>query len=387
MSQNTNMTFTLVAGESSGDNLGASLIRGLRVHYPHARFAGIGGPNMMQAGFQSWVDMERLSVNGFVEPIKRLPELLRILLATRDNIASLNPACFIGIDFNFFNLLLAGMVKKRGVRTVHYVSPTVWAWRKSRIKSIKNKVDLMLTLYPFELPIYQKHGIPVEFVGHPRADEISLLEGSKGKSAARAHFNLSPDASVIAILPGSRSSEVRYSAPDFIAAAKLLKSEIGTVVFIIPAANARRGGQIQRMIQAQAPNLPITLVHGEARAAMQAADVVMVNSGTATLEAMLLKKPMVMSYRLGAITFALVSRLVDTQFFALPNILSQKPLVKELIQAEATPANLAGAVMAALNSDKQEALLDQFDKIHRTLRKNSAHCAAAAIRRLVDNDG
>jgi len=378
------LRFILLAGEASGDNLGASLIQGLKARYPDARFEGIGGENMIQAGFESWVDIERLSVNGFIEPLKRLPELLRILLSSRDRILAADPVCFIGIDFNFFNLLLAGMLKKRGVKTVHYVSPTVWAWRKGRIKGIKKKVDLMLTLYPFELDIYKKNDINAVFVGHPKADEISPEQDPDVMVAARNHFDLPQDKTVVAILPGSRGSEVALTGPDFLQAAKQVSRAISGIEFIIPAANKNRAAQLKVLIRELSPELKIHLVLGEAKRVMQAADVVMVNSGTATLEAMLLKKPMLMSYRLGWFTYAIVSRLVDTRFFALPNILSQKQLVPEFIQETATPENLSRALLKLLRSDEQTSLLETFDTIHRQLRKNAGFSAAEAVSNLVE---
>jgi lipid-A-disaccharide synthase len=374
--------FGLVSGEISGDNLGAALMRSLKVSYPDASFVGVGGPQMITEGMSSECDIEELSVNGFIDPLKRLPTLLRILFKTRDKIIESNATCFVGIDFNFFNLLLAGMLKKRGIKTVHYVSPTVWAWRKGRIKSIAKKIDLMLTLYPFELDIYQKNNIKAVFVGHPKADEISLLEDPDKLVSVREFYNIKENEKVVAILPGSRGSEVAYSAPDFLNAAEMMLVKQPNLRFLIPAANVKRKAQLNELLQDR--RLPLELSVGDARNMMLAADVILVNSGTATLEAMLLKKPMVMSYRLGRFTYAIVSRLVDSKFFALPNILSQKPLVPELIQDDATPEALSSAVLSLLESVDHSGLLNEFDAIHRSLRKNAAKEAAAAIEELIE---
>lgn len=368
----------MLAGEASGDNLGASLINGLRDIEPDVQVVGIGGPRMAEQGLDSWLDINELSVNGFVDPILRFPSLLKILLQTRDRIVAARPDCFVGIDFNFFNLLLAGLLKKRGIRTVHYVSPTVWAWRQGRVKSIAKKIDLMLTLYPFEVDIYRQHGIAAKFVGHPKADEIGLSEGAADQSAARQRLGFNDDDRVIALLPGSRGSEVKFSGPDFIGAALQLTRMNRKNRFIVPAANEKRKQQIEQLVLAENGLLNVKIILGQSKLAMQAANVVLVNSGTATLEAMLLKKPMVMSYRLGSMTYAIVSRLVKTPHFALPNILAGRQLVEEFIQDAATPQALADAVNRLIDRDHTE-LMAAFDEIHRTLRCDAGAEAAKAI--------
>lgn len=375
----------MLAGEASGDNLGASLISGLRSIQPDVRFIGIGGPKMAEQGLDSWLDINELSINGFKDPILRLPSLLKILLQTRDRIVEAQPACFVGIDFNFFNLLLAGMLKKRGIRTVHYVSPTVWAWRQGRVKSIAKKIDLMLTLYPFEVDIYHQHGMAAKFVGHPKADEIDQSQGARGKFAARQALGFAENDRLIALLPGSRGSEVKFSGPDFIGAAVELTRMNEKNRFVVPAANEKRKQQIEDLVLAQNGLLNVKVVLGQSMVAMQASDAVLVNSGTATLEAMLLKKPMVMSYRLGAITYAIVSRLVKTPYFALPNILAGRQLVEEFIQEAATPKTLAVAVNRLIDHDHTE-LMAAFDEIHRTLRCDAGAQAAKAIVTLLQSD-
>lgn len=378
--------FALLAGEISGDNLGVDLIRGLKARFPAARFVGVGGPAMISEGMESWFDISRLSVNGFVDPLKRLPDLIHILREMKRKTIESGALCFIGIDFNFFNLLLEGMLKKQGVKTVHYVSPTVWAWRKGRIKSIAKKVDLMLTLYPFELDIYRENGIDAEFVGHPKAYEYDPLDGITGMLAAQEKYGVSHASHVVAILPGSRSGEVTHTGPDFLRAAIIVAEALPDAMFIIAAANEKRKQQIEQLIElevgSQNTALKVNVVTGDAKVVMQAADLVLVNSGTATLEAMLLRKPMVMSYRLGKITYAIISRLVTTDYFALPNILSQKPLVPEYIQDAATPEVLADAMMALLKQPNNE-LTAAFDEIHQGLRKNSGEVAAQAIAKLI----
>lgn len=333
---------------------------------------------MIAEGLESWVDIDRLSVNGFVEPLKRLPELIRILFMLRSRLLELKPACFIGIDFNFFNLLLAGMLHRGGIRTVHYVSPTIWAWRAGRINRIAKSVDLMLCLYPFETAIYDTHGVSARFVGHPRARDISRNEGVDNQPTCRQQFGFKDDDTVVALLPGSRGSEVAYSGPDFLAAARLVADRVPGCRFIVPAANPKRCDQIQAMLNERI-DLDVTLVTGQSKEVMTAADVVLVNSGTATLEAMLLKKPMVMSYRLGKLTYAMVAWMVTTEFFALPNILAQESLVPEFIQDAATPEALANAVVAMLDPSNRDVLFERFDELHRLLGADAGSEGADAV--------
>ncbi|MEX2489908.1 MAG: lipid-A-disaccharide synthase [Pseudomonadales bacterium] len=372
------LTIGMVAGEASGDNLGGPLLLELTRLDPSLRVCGIGGEKMVAAGLESWIDMDRLSVNGFIDPLKRLPDLIRILLKTRDRMVEEQVDCFVGVDFNFFNLLLASMLHKRGIKTVHYVSPTLWAWRQGRIRRIVKSVDLMLTLYPFETEIYERHGVPVRFVGHPKADEIDPDTGVRNRNSARQKLGYTVDDIVVAVLPGSRGSEVKYSGPDFLRAATLIAARFPEISFVIPAANDRRKQQIRTLVTRFCPGLDIRIVEGEALTAMTASNVVLVNSGTATLEAMLLRRPMVMSYRLGPFTYAIVSRMVKTQWFALPNILAREQLVPELIQDQATPEALAHAVTDLLSND-HSSLLAAFDDIHANLRRDAAVQAAGAI--------
>ena len=374
----------MVAGETSGDNLGAPLIREIKARRPDSEFIGIGGPAMIAAGFESLFNMDRLAVNGIADPLKRLPELIKILLATKQELYRRSPECFIGVDYNFFNGLLEGMMKKAGVKTVHYVSPSVWAWRSSRIRKIVRDVDLMLTLYPFETTIYEAHGVRVKFVGHPRAQEIAMDQGETGKSSARQSLGISVDALVIAILPGSRGSEVTLTGPDFFRTAAMLYQDLHCQ-FVVPAANDRRMLQIRTLWQSLVPEIPVLITPGNAIEAMTAADAVLVNSGTATLEAMLLRRPMVMSYRLGKLTYALVSRMVKTPYFALPNILLGRDLVPEFIQDAANPKVLAEA-MKQIIKQPQDELISQFGGIHQQLRCDSGAVAAQEILLLCESN-
>ena len=386
------LNIALVAGEASGDNLGASLMNALAARHPGSKFIGIGGDKMREAGQESWIHSDELSVNGIVEPLKRLPSILRTLYDSRDRILAAGVDCFVGIDFNFFNLWLAGLLRARGVTTVHYVSPTVWAWRTGRLKKIRRSVDLMLTLYPFETAIYEQQGIRAAFVGHPRADLIEPLDGESPEDTQRKietarreaamDLGVDPDILSIALLPGSRGAEVASSGVDFLAAAGLLQKRLGRPVqFLIPAANPRRLEQIESLLVSVEANMRV-LVNDDALQSMAASHLVLANGGTATLEAMLLRKPMVMSYRLGAATYALVSRMMKIEHFALPNILAGRALVPELIQNAATPEHLAAAVEAELTRDPNE-MLSEFGRIHSELRQDAGARAADAILALI----
>ena len=371
----------MVAGEASGDNLAGSVIREIKNLHAEVEFFGIGGPLMLEEGFHTWFDMERLSVNGFVDPIKRLPDLLNTLLTLKRRMVMDPPDVFVGVDSNFFNLLLAGMLKKAGIPTVQYVSPTVWAWRQGRVKKIARSIDLMLTLYPFETEIYRQRNIEVRFVGHPKADEIPLVSAP---GTVRAELGFSPDDKVIAILPGSRGSEVKYSGESFLKAANICQDKFPQLKFVVPCASPPRKQQILKLISEVSPHLQITVLDGQAQSAISSADVVLVNSGTATLEAMLLKRPMVMSYRLGSLTYAIISRMTTTPYFALPNILAGKELVPELMQDRATPEALADALLHILEHPEQAELMREFEEIHRQLQRNAGARAAEAILGLID---
>jgi lipid-A-disaccharide synthase len=370
--------YVLVAGEPSGDALGADLMLAIRAEQPNAQFSGVGGQLMQAAGLTVWFDIEALSVNGFVAPLLKLPMLINLIWRLRRRCLALQPAAFIGVDFNFFNLLLAGLLKRAQIPTVHYVSPSVWAWRKGRIHSIKRRVDLMLTLYPFETEIYEQFGIPVRFVGHPKAQLIQNDDAQTRNVEARTALGIAPGEQVIALLPGSRRTEVASMMPAYLAAAnQLLLTR--SIRFLVAAANPVRAQEIRDLIQASGANSVIQVEVGNALTVMAASDAVMVNSGTATLEAMLLRKPMVMAYRLGPMTYWLVSRMVEARHFALPNILSGEALVEEFIQDQVTGPNLAAALERLLDQAEPVRLQAAFDAIHLTLKGDLRRQAAQPI--------
>jgi len=376
------ITFGIIAGEASGDILGAGLIRSLRKRYPSARFAGIGGEEMMAEGFQSLVPMERLSVMGLVEVLGRIGELVRIRRRLLDFFLTTPPAVVIGIDSPDFTLAVERRCREAGIPTVHYVSPSVWAWRKKRIFKIAKSVDLMLTLFPFETDIYRQHNIPVAFVGHPLADRIPMRPDTV---QARADLGLELDKPVLAILPGSRGGEVERLGTLFLEAARWLQRRVPDLQLVIPCANREREKQIRGITEALEIRLPVTIVKGRSREVMAASDAVLLASGTATLEAMLLKKPMVVGYRLSDFSYKILSRMVQIPHIALPNLLARKELVPELLQEAATPEALGAAVLSQLeDSSKREQLIEAFTELHLTLRQNADEQAATAIAALLE---
>lgn len=368
--------FALVAGETSGDILGAGLIKALKDQYPDARFVGIGGPRMIEQGFESLYPMERLSVMGLFEVLGRLGELLKIRKELLTTITNMNPDVFIGIDAPDFNLALEKKLKLRNIKTVHYVSPSVWAWREKRVFKIKEAVDLVLCLFPFEVAFYQKHNVNAVCVGHTLADAIDLKTDTQ---AARQTLKLNPDNAVVALLPGSRQGEVSRLGEVFLEAANIIKQKIPQVQFVIPAANDDRKLQIEEMLKSK--NLADTrLLDGQSREAMAAADVVLMASGTATLEGMLLKKPMVVSYKLSALTAYFVRKMLKQPFVALPNLLAGKELAPEILQEAATPENLANAVLHFLqDTSATQNMQSEFLALHHELRRDADQASAQAI--------
>ncbi|GGN35233.1 MULTISPECIES: lipid-A-disaccharide synthase [Marinomonas] len=375
--QMTSVTrYVLVAGEASGDILGANLIAHLKALQPDAVFEGIGGPLMEAQGLKSLVPMDRLSVMGLVEVLGRLRELLGIRKRLYTACLQNPPTAFIGIDSPDFNMPLARKLKQAGIPTVHYVSPSVWAWRQKRIFNIKKSVDLMLALFPFELPIYHQHDIPVVCVGHTLADDIPFESDAV---AARKTLGLvGIRGPVFAILPGSREGEVARLAPLFIEAMKLIKQKETSATFLIPAANAERRLQIEAMLQEA--NAEAILIDGQSRTVMMAADAILLASGTAALEAMLVKRPMVVSYRVNALTYAIMKRMVKVPYVSLPNLLANETLVPELLQDAATPGNLAARLLQTWRSfTGDKAIQAKYLDLHKMLRKNAGAQAAQAI--------
>ena len=368
----------VLAGEASGDILGARVLQALRQHFDEVVIEGIGGPLMEAQGLCSMFPMERLSVMGFVEPLKRLPELLRIRRTVFEHFRDNPPDLFLGIDSPDFNLRLERRLRECGIKTAHLVSPSVWAWRQGRIKKIKKSVDLMLCLFPFETKIYRENAVPAQFVGHPLADELPLRLDSV---AARDSLQLQNHGKLLAMLPGSRSAEVSRLAPVFLAAARLLWQQNPELKFVMPAANAAREQELRELLAEQG-DLPITLVSGRSREVMAAADAVLLASGTATLEAALVKRPMVVTYRMAAFSWWLVTKLVKISFAALPNVLAGRSLVPELLQDAATPEAAAAAVAPLLSGEASAEQLQAFDQIHSQLKQGYAERSALALKAL-----
>ncbi|WP_020209213.1 lipid-A-disaccharide synthase [Gilvimarinus chinensis] len=370
----------IVAGEASGDILGAGLIRELKHTYTHVEFSGIGGPLMLAEGFHSFFPQERLAVMGLIEPLKRLPELLRIRKFLKQHFEASQPDVFIGIDSPDFNLSLEQHLKQKGVTTAHYVSPSVWAWRSGRIKKIKKAIDLMLTLLPFENQIYQTHNVPVKFVGHPLADDVALDIDSQLHRQSLAVEGHSP---VIALMPGSRQSEVERLGPVFFSAARDIVAARPGTKFLVPAANGHRYRQLHQLLSAYS-DLPIRLINGRSHEVMAAADIVVLASGTTALEAMLLKKPMVVCYKMASLSFHIIKAMAKVEFVSLPNLLAGRELVPELLQSDATSSAVTERVLNYLDNPQEVAQLQgEFLHLHQQLRQNASREAATAIADLI----
>jgi lipid-A-disaccharide synthase len=372
----------IVVGEASGDILGADLIRALRAQSARPlEFCGVGGALMLAENFQTLFDIERLAVMGFVEPLKRLPELLKMRSALRQHFLKWRADLVIGIDAPDFNLDLELWLRERGVKTAHYVSPSVWAWRQGRVHKIKRAIDLMLTLFPFEEQFYRDHAVPVVCVGHPLADQLPLQPDS---AAARAQLGIDPNQTVVALLPGSRGSEVAQVGHDFLETAAWLLARRENLFFVLPAANPARREQINELLKQRSDRLPIAVLDGQSQLAMTAADAVLMTSGTTTLEAMLLKKPMVVAYRLGKWTFAVVKRIVNVSMIALPNLLAQKKLVPECLQDDVRAEVMGPLLLSELdNPVLRDNLQREFLAIHSTLRRDASQTAASALLKLI----
>lgn len=375
------MNLGIVSGETSGDILGAGLLSELQKSHPHLTASGIGGPAMIQTGFTSLYDMERLAVMGIVEPLRRLPELFKIRNALYNHFTQHRPDVFIGIDSPDFNLGLELKLRKAGIPIVHYVSPSVWAWRKKRIHKIAKAVDLVLTLFPFEADFYREHNVPVQFVGHPLADLIPLKPDT---AAARRTLDLGRDTTYIAILPGSRRNEIKYLAELFIETAAAISIVRPEIKFITSAINAERDQEVRALCKKLAPHLPIKFFIGQSHEVMAAADVVLVTSGTATLETMLFKKPMVIAYRMAELTYQIARHLVKIPYVGLPNLLAKQLLVPEFIQKEAHPTQLVAALLDFIDHPKKITILEKkFLEIHQMLRCDANKQAALAIHKII----
>ena len=373
------LRIALCAGEASGDGLGAGLIEALKQKFPSAQFAGIGGDAMRAAGCDTWYDAGELAVMGLAEVLRHLPRLLRLRKAFRQRMLDWKPDVFVGIDAPDFNLGVEAWLKQRGVRTVHYVSPSVWAWREKRAEKIGHSADRVLCLFPMEPPIYARHGVDARFVGHPMADDIPL---HPDRDAARAALGLAPDAPVLAVLPGSRLGEIHRLAPAFFDAARRVAAEIPGLQVVVPAANAACKQALQAQFAANGADAAWHLLDGQARAAMIASDVVLLASGTATLEAMLCKRPMVVGYRIAPLTYRIVKGLglLKVERYALPNVLAGEDIAPERMQDDCTPEHLATDVLHWFRSpDAVAALQPTYQRLHAQLKQDASASAAAAV--------
>lgn len=375
---NADLHIGMIAGEASGDALGASLIRQLRKQYPQLRVSGIGGDGMLAEGMESLYEMERLSVMGFVEPLKRLPELLRMRRHLIKHFKRTKINLFIGIDSQEFNIGISKRLHADGFKTVQYVSPTVWAWRQGRVKGIRKSIDLMLTLFPFESKFYEHAGVPVRFVGHPLASDIQ----AKDQGNARVELGLEKEGQIVTLMPGSRMGEIELMWPIFEETLDRLKALKPELKFIVPAANKRIYDWLVEKVGSK-----VKLQYGQARLAIAASDAVLLTSGTSTLEVMLLQRPMVVAYRLGQITYQIARHLVRTPYISIPNLLSRKMLVPEYIQDDAKPKNLAKAVILLLDGPDAAVQLEAFKPLKAQLERDSSVLAAKAISELLEKEG
>ncbi len=378
------MRIALCAGEASGDQLGAGLIERLRERFPGAEFAGIGGDRMRDAGCDTWFDANELAVMGLAEVLKHLPRLLKLRREFRERVLAWNPDAYVGIDAPDFNLGVEKWLKQHGIRTVHYVSPSVWAWRENRAAKIGESADRVLCLFPMEPPIYAKHGVDARFVGHPMADEIPL---EPDRAAARRKLGLPDDATVLAVLPGSRLGEIDRLARTFLQAADRVANEIPNLHVVVPAANdACKQALLPLLREQRIAKYESRLLDGQARDAMIAADATLLASGTAALEAMLCKQPMVVGYRIAPLTYRIVKTLglLKVDRYALPNVLAGEDVAPELMQDDCTPEKLAAAVLGWLRNPQDiEALQPRYRELHELLRRDASASAAAAVAELI----
>lgn len=385
----TTLRVAIVAGETSGDALGAALIGALRERAGPIEFLGVAGPAMRAAGCAALADAHELAVMGLIEPLRHLPRLLRLRALLIRRLLAWRPDVFIGVDAPAFNLGLAGRFKAHGIRTVQYVSPQVWAWRPGRVRRIARCCDLVLCLLPFEPAFYRSHAVRAEFVGHPLADQIPL---QPDRAAARVQLGLDHTVPVLALLPGSRLGEMQRLAPPFIAAAIELSRRRPGLALVAPMAGAGVRAEFERALARSpgASQLRLQILDGQARCALMAADAALVTSGTATLEALLCRCPMVVAYRVGAVTELLLRtlRLVRLPYFSLPNLLAGTALVPEFFQQAVSSANLSGALERALDDGAyREYLQREFLQVHQSLRAGGAGSAAAAVLRLLRGQG
>lgn len=382
MSTATPLKIAIIAGEHSGDILGADLMTALQQRHPDAVFYGIGGPRMQALGFNALFDMEELAVMGIVEVLGRLRRLLQVKREIVQALLNDKPDVFVGIDAPDFNLPVELALKQAGIKTVHYVSPSVWAWRHKRIFKIEAATHMVLSLLPFEKAFYDKYQVPCTFVGHTMADSMPL---DVDKAEAKSALGLDPARPVLAIMPGSRTNEIKLLAPDFLNAAILLQQQFPQLQFVTNMVTEAKAEQFNAIKQQIAPALAISSFTGKARQVLLAADATFITSGTATLEAMLAKCLMVVAYRANWLTYQIGKRMVKLAHFSLPNLLAGRAMVTELLQHEVTPQALMDA-MTPLLSIEREPLLAQYRDIHQTIKCNASEKAAEAILQVIAND-
>lgn len=385
--QNNSPTIAIVAGEVSGDILGAGLIRSLKIRYPHARFIGIGGAKMIAEGFETLVDMEEIAVMGLAEVVKHLPRLLKIRRLVIDTMLEKKPDIFIGIDAPDFNLDIELKLKENGIKTIHYVSPSVWAWRQNRIHKIAKATHLVLAFLPFEKAFYDRFNVPCRFIGHTMADSIAL---KPNRAEACRLLNIEENQRYVAILVGSRGSEVEFLSAPFLQAATLLKQQFPDIQFLVPLVNEKRRAQFEQIKADIAPELEMHLLDGQSRQAMIAAEATLLASGTAALECMLCKSPMVVGYRMKATTYFLAKRLVKTEYISLPNLLANEMLVPEMIQEECEAKKLAQKMAVYLSQEEdavqqRHRLIQRFVDLHQLIQCDADKQAAQSVIDLLED--
>ncbi len=367
--------FAMVVGEHSGDTLGAGLITSLRQTHPNAKFVGIGGPKMKALGFESLFDMDELSVMGLVEVLGRIRRLLHVRKSLTDFFTANKPDVFIGIDAPDFNIGLELKLKAHGIKTVHYVSPSVWAWREKRIFKIAKATNMVLALLPFEKAFYDKHNVPCTFVGHPLADDIPM---QSDKTLARNKLGLPQNKKILALMPGSRGGELSRLLEDFFESAKQLQAQDSELLFVAPMISEQRTAQFNALKAELAPDLIVEVVLNQTQDVMAASDCLLTASGTVTLEAALIKRPMVICYKFSPITYLLGRWLVKLKWFSLPNLLANRTLVPELLQKEVCPDNIVPLIKERLYQDQSQ-LNDSYNEIHQQLKCDASKQAAKAV--------
>lgn len=376
-----NLNLALIAGESSGDQLAAELVKGTRAAYQNVHAYGIAGEAMMREGVEEWWPSQSLALRGYFEPIRHLPRLLAMRSDLIRRLEISPPDVFVGVDAPDFNLGVETRLRVRGIKTMHYVSPSIWAWRPKRIEKIRAAAEHVLLIFPFEEQIYRDAGIPATYVGHPFAPHIPM---QANVSAARQALQLGDEQAVIALLPGSRASEIEYNAPNFFKAAVLLSQQLGHVQFVLPIAHDALREKIMQLRQTHAPNIHLRLLNGQARSAMEAADAVLVASGTASLEVALYKKPMVISYKTSRLSVFVYKKVALQPWIGLPNILLNDSFIPEVLQDDATPEGLAKSLLNEMSRYAKDAsVVERLTMLHQSLLRDTPRLCAQAIAQVV----